>query len=233
MEGFDANGAHAGATVPERVRALIYDFDDTIVESERYNDTLFGELLRAEYSIPLSREELDYLYGFSWSGVFEWLREHRGLRQPREEVWVRFMAMKREFLSRHKLRVATGIERMFSLPVPQAIVSGSTRAEIRLMMENIRMREDVVRFILSDEDSSRGKPDPEGYLLALERLRVDPREAVVFEDSSAGIVSARRAGIPVAFVAELASRDNAASADMAFDTFVQAWEALRDRVPAA
>jgi beta-phosphoglucomutase len=219
--------------IPRDIRALIYDFDDTIVESERFNDTMFAELLRSEYHVDLSREELDYLYGFSWSGVFAWLSEHRDLREPREEVWKKFIAIKRRFLGGQKLRVATGIEKMFSLPVPQGIVSGSTREELRMMMENIAMRPDVVRFVLSDEDCTRGKPDPEGYLLALDRLRVSPAAAVVFEDSPAGIEAAHRAGIPVAFVAELASRDSSANADMSFSTFLDAWEALRGRVAAS
>ena len=56
------------ARAPSRIRALIYDFDDTLVESERINDQLFSEFLRREHNIDLSREELDYLYGFSWTG---------------------------------------------------------------------------------------------------------------------------------------------------------------------
>ncbi len=219
--------------IPRHVRALIYDFDDTIVESERLNDMMFAELLRSEYRVDLSREELDYLYGFSWSGVFAWLAEHRDLRDPREEIWRKFLSIKRRFLAGQKLRVATGIDRMFSLPVPQGIVSGSTREELSMMMENIAMRPEVVRFVLADEDCARGKPDPEGYLLALDRLHVSPADAVVFEDSPAGIEASRRAGIPVAFVAELASRDSSANADMSFPTFLDAWEALRGRVAAS
>jgi beta-phosphoglucomutase len=212
--------------------ALIYDFDDTIVESERFNDQLFSTVLRDDYGIALTREELDFLYGFAWSGVFAWLGEHRGLRASRAEVWRTFMDAKRRFFAGRTLRVATGIEKMFALPVPQAIVSGSTRAEIALMMDNIRMKQDVVRFILADEDCAHGKPDPEGYLLALDRLGVAAADAMVFEDSPAGIEAARRAGIPVAFIAELASRDSGSAADVRFPTFLAAWEALRARINA-
>lgn len=222
MEGTDR--------LPGAVRAIIYDFDDTIVESERFNDAMFSELLRTEYSIDLSPAEQDYLYGFSWTGVFAWLAEHRGLREPRSEVWPRFMAVKRRFLSGRTLRVATGIDRMLGLPVPQAIVSGSTREELRMMMENVSLKPDIVRFILTDEDCADGKPDPEGYLLALHRLGVAARDALVFEDSPAGIEAARGAGITVAFVAELASRDCGPDADLRFDTFLDAWNALRGRI---
>jgi beta-phosphoglucomutase-like phosphatase (HAD superfamily) len=218
------------AHAPSRIRALIYDFDDTIVESERINDRLFSEFLRREHGIDLSREELDYLYGFSWSGVFAWLGEHRGLRPSREEVWNQFLQVKREFLRGTTLRVATGFDRMLALPVPQAIVSGSTREEIRMMMDNIRLPSDSVDFILCDEDTDAGKPDPEGFLRAIARLGVPAAEALAFEDSPAGIEAARRAGMTVAFVAELASRDNAALADLRFESFLDAWQWVNARI---
>jgi len=218
------------ARAPSRIRALIYDFDDTLVESERINDRLFSEFLRREHNIDLSREELDYLYGFSWSGVFEWLAAHRGLRPARGEIWGQFLEMKRELLRGTKLRVATGLDRMLALPVPQAIVSGATREEVRMMMENIRLPADSVDFILCDEDVGAGKPEPEGFLRAVARMGVPASETLVFEDSPAGIEAARRGGLAVAFVAELASRDNASLADMRFESFLDAWQWVNARV---
>jgi beta-phosphoglucomutase-like phosphatase (HAD superfamily) len=215
---------------PRRIRAIIYDFDDTIVESERINDALFSDLLLKEYRLELSQEELDILYGFSWTGVFDWLAENRGFHKTMKEVWKTFLEKKRDFLRGRKLRVAQGIDRMLSLPVPQAIVSGSTRAEIDVMLENIDMPAHSVDLILSDEDCAKGKPDPEGFLRALDLLKALPSEALVFEDSPAGIEAARRAGIPVAFVAELASRDNARLADVRFATFAEAYPWVRSRI---
>ena len=218
------------ARSPSRIRALIYDFDDTLVESERINDRLFSEFMRRGHNIDLSRDELDYLYGFSWSGVFEWLGQHRGLLPSRGEIWGQFLEIKREFLRGTKLRVATGLDRMLALPVPQAIVSGSTREEVRMMMENISLSADSVDFILCDEDVSAGKPDPDGFLRAVARMGVPAAETLVFEDSPAGIEAARRAGLAVAFVAELASRDNASLADMRFESFQDAWQYVNARV---
>ncbi len=216
---------------PQRISAIIYDFDDTIVESERINDALFSQLLRTEYSLSLSPPELDTLYGLSWTGVFAWLAEHKGLRHTMEEAWPRFLAVKREYFSSRKLRMARGFRRMLELPVPQAIVSGSTRAELDLMMDNIGLEPDSVDLILSDEDCAKGKPDPEGFLAALRAFDVPPREAIVFEDSPAGIEAAHRGGIPVAFLAELASRDSASLADVRFPSFEEAYPWVSARLP--
>jgi beta-phosphoglucomutase-like phosphatase (HAD superfamily) len=212
------------------IRALIYDFDDTIVQSERINDALFSDYLRREHSIDLSTGEQDFLYGFSWSRVFTWLKENRGLRTPKDAVWKGYLEVKREFLRGKTLRTASGFDRMLALPVPQAIVSGSTRDELHMMLDNIHMPADSVDFILCDEDGGAGKPDPDGFLRALERFGVKADEAMVFEDSPAGIEAARRAGIPVAFVAELASRDSAALADLRFASFAEAWGWVRERI---
>jgi len=219
-----------GRELPTRIEALLYDFDDTIVESERINDTVFAEVLRSEFDVSLTEAERTFLYGLSWTGVFQWLKDHRGLKAERPEVWERFLGRKERFLSTRRLRVAAGIQEMFALPVRQAIVTGSTRGEMRMMLENIGMRPDVVRFIICDEDCTRGKPDPEGYRLALQRLGVDPAETVVFEDSPPGLQAARAAGICAVFIAELASRDSAVHADVSFPSFTEAKQAIRSRI---
>ena len=98
------------------------------------------------------------------------------------------------------------------------------------MLENIRMPADAVDFILCDEEGGAGKPDPAGLPAGPGAIRRKGGRGLVFEDSPAGIEAAKRAGIPVAFVAELASRDNAALADMRFGSFAEAWGWVRERI---
>ncbi len=215
--------------LPARIRALIYDFDNTIVGTERINEELFTGLLQGEFGVHLTPLEQELLHGLPWSGVFDWLDEHRGLGDRRPEVWKRFMEVKRDSLRRRKPPVATGLHLMFALAVPQAIVTGSSREELQMVMEAIGMSEDGFAAILCDEDCARGKPDPEGYLRALDLLHVAPSEALVFEDSRPGIAAARMAGITVVFISELASRDRAAEADVCFQSFTEAWQAVKDR----
>jgi beta-phosphoglucomutase-like phosphatase (HAD superfamily) len=230
MEGFRTAGRQGKVLLPARIRALIYDFDDTIVHSGRVTDALLSGFLQTQYGIGLSPHEWSLLNGYSWSGVYGWLHEHHGLQEGKEEVWTRFLSVKGGYLREKKLRVASGIERMLALPVPQAIVSGSTRAEIRMVMENIGMSADIVQFILCDEEGGPGKPDPQGFLHALALLGTPAEETMIFEDSPAGIEAGHRAGMPVAFIGELAARDSANLADIQFQSFVEAWEWVRGRV---
>ena len=215
--------------LPVRIRALIYDFDNTIVGTETLNEDLFFTLLETEFDVPLTPVERETLHGMPWSGVFDWLAEHRGLLGRRPQVWARFLQVKGEALRRHAPAVATGLDRMLALPVQHAIVTGSSREELEMVMQAIGLTERPFAAVLCDEDCARGKPDPEGYLRAIERLQVPAVEALVFEDSRPGIAAARMAGIAVAFISELASRDRGAEADVRFRDFAEAWEAVKGR----
>ena len=69
-----------------------------------------------------------------------------------------------------------------------------------------RPRGAASRLVVADDDVARGKPDPESYLLALEALGVDRRgDALVFEDTEAGVASAKAAGTRVVAVARNAA----------------------------
>ena len=80
--------------------------------------------------------------------------------------------------------------------VPVAIVSGAYRREIEPVVERAGLA-DAVGVLVAADDVTRGKPDPEGYLRALEALADDLEAAdvVAFEDTAAGITSARAAGL--------------------------------------
>lgn len=78
--------------------------------------------------------------------------------------------------------------------VPVAIVSGAYRAEIVPVVEASGLATELTAIITAD-DVARGKPHPEGYLLALERLGVEAAEAVALEDTEAGVASAKAAGL--------------------------------------
>ncbi len=85
------------------------------------------------------------------------------------------------------------------------IVSGALRAEIEGALAVMGAGESV-RAIIAAEEVAACKPDPEGYLLGVARLRgwsgdVDPARCVVIEDSVAGVVAARAAGLSVLAVA--------------------------------
>lgn len=90
-----------------------------------------------------------------------------------------------------------------------AVVTSAERslAEVRLKAVGLPLPQ----VLIGADDIRRGKPHPECYLMASERLRVSPRECVVFEDAPAGVLSARQAGMHVIALGSFAEAVEGAS----------------------
>ena len=79
--------------------------------------------------------------------------------------------------------------------LPWAVV---TSADVRLARARLDAAGIVAPVLVTVEDVRRGKPDPEGYLIAAKRLDVRPERCLVVEDAEPGIEAGRRAGATVA-----------------------------------
>ena len=103
--------------------------------------------------------------------------------------------------------------------VPVAVVSGAYRREIEPVLDGAGLA-DVVGVIVAADDVARGKPDPEGYLRALEALGggLAADEVVAFEDTEAGIASARSAGLRCIAVRGTLPDERLAAAEAIVDT---------------
>ena len=196
------------------VRAVIFDFNGTLSHDEPILCEIFCELF-AEHGRPLSAQEyFDELAGLSDPEIVcTWLgRDHPSV----DEVIERRIARYRELVAdgssvpdpvREAVRYAA--ER-----VPVAIVSGAAREEIEPVIGAAGLAASI-RTIVGAEDVADGKPDPAGYLRALELLDggLEASEVVVFEDTEAGIASAKAAGLRCIAVLGTLAPERLASAD--------------------
>lgn len=175
-------------------RALVFDFNGTLSDDEPILCEIFVRLF-GEHGKPLSPQQyFDELAGRSDPEIVRmWL----GPGHPDVDAVIA------ERVERYRTIVADGS----SVPehtreavhyaagrVPLAVCSGAARAEIEPVVESSGLAP-LFRGIVSSDDVRRGKPDPEGYLKAVELLGVAAADTVVFEDTEAGIASARAAGI--------------------------------------
>lgn len=78
------------------------------------------------------------------------------------------------------------------------IVTSASRALAEVRLRAVKLP--IPATMVTAEDVQRGKPDPQGFLLAAKRLGVSASECLVFEDSNAGVAAARAAGAHVAIV---------------------------------
>jgi len=176
------------------VAAVIFDFNGTLSDDEPVLCEIFMHLF-AEHGRPLSAQEyFDRLAGLSDPAIVTtWLGEdHPDVQAVIDERTTRYRAAAADGSTiREHTREAV---RWAAERVPLAICSGAARAEIEPVVEAAGLAA-CFRAIVSSDDVVRGKPDPEGYVKTLALLEVDPAEALVFEDTEAGIASARAAGV--------------------------------------
>jgi beta-phosphoglucomutase len=176
-------------------RALVFDFNGTLSHDEPVLFGIYSELF-AEHGRPLT--ETDY-YGRlagnteeaiigGWLGV-----EGEELQALVEERIDRYVARADGSTITAGLREAV---RYASARVPVAVVSGAYRREIEPVLAGAQLVPHVTAVVTAD-DVSRGKPDPEGYRLALAALGdgLAARDVVAFEDTEAGVASATGAGL--------------------------------------
>lgn len=175
-------------------RALIFDFNGTLSDDEPVLCEIFIHLF-AEHGKPLSAQEyFDELAGLSDPEIVRsWLgRDHPDVDAVIAGRVTRYRAAVADGSSVHEhTREAV---RFAAEHVPLAICSGAVRAEIEPVVEAAGLAS-LFRGIVSSDDVVDGKPHPEGYLKALALVGVDAADTVAFEDTEAGIASARAAGV--------------------------------------
>ena len=174
--------------------AIVFDFNGTLSDDEPVMCEIFQTLF-AEHGKPLTeREYYDELAGLSDPEIVRtWLgADHPDVDAVIQERVERYRAAVGDGSTVHDhVRAAV---RYAAERVPLAICSGAARAEIEPVVEAAGLA-DCFRAIVSSDDVAHGKPDPEGYLAALAALGTG--DALVFEDTEAGIASAKAAGLRV------------------------------------
>ncbi|OGW60828.1 MAG: hypothetical protein A2638_03435 [Nitrospirae bacterium RIFCSPHIGHO2_01_FULL_66_17] len=189
------------------MRAVVFDFDGVIVDSEPLHFSLFRRLL-GEEGIVLTREQYDAIYlGMDDRECFtEALTRHgktAALPRVPELIERKSALLMAEIAERPPvLPGAVGFVRALAKSVPLAICSGALRREIEAMLKQAGILSCFVG-IISAEDVSHGKPNPEGFTKALALLNrsqnpappIAPASCLAIEDSLAGIEAARAAGM--------------------------------------
>jgi len=176
------------------IAAVVFDFNGTLSDDEPVLCEIFMHLF-AEHGKPLSAQEyFDRLAGLSDPEIVRtWLgNDHPDVETVIDERVSRYRAAAADGSTVHAhVREAV---RFAAERVPLGICSGAARAEIEPVVEAAGLAA-LFRTIVSSDEIVHGKPDPEGYAQALATLGIDPADALVVEDTEAGIASARAAGV--------------------------------------
>ena len=205
------------------LKAVLFDFNGVIINDERIHLQLIDEILIAENLQPQKVSERQASLGRSDRTCLQELLKNRG-RVDNEEYITKLLHRKaqayvQELDKIEKLPLYSGVEdliyqvrsRKIAPDNPQSVklglVSGAIRPEIEMVLQRAKLAE-YFPVIVSGDDVATSKPEPDGYLLAVERLNqaypdldLKPQECLAIEDTPAGIAAAKQAQMQVVGVA--------------------------------
>jgi len=219
------------------LRAIVFDFDGVIANSEPLHLRAFQDVL-AEEGVPFTESEYYARYlGYDDLGVFSAVAGDRDRRWTADEVasLVRRKARRLDEIERGQSMLfpgaAAAIVRL-AAACPLAIASGALRAEIVRVLDRERLA-GYFTVIVAAEDAPAGKPAPDPYLRAVEGLSaaagrpIAPAECVAVEDSQWGLASARAAGLRTVGITHTYAAKALAGADVVVASLDQlTWELL-------
>lgn len=184
--------------MPEYGRGVLWDMDGVLVDSADYHYIAWREALLAEGLAEYTPERFRKTFGQRNDTI---LRDIFGADYSDADIErvggakeLRYRDLVRERGIQPLPGVRAWIERLHREGWHQAIASAAPRANVEAIVEILGIGPYIDTFT-SAEDVTRGKPDPQVYLLAAERLKLPPSRCIVVEDAPAGIEGARRAGM--------------------------------------
>ena len=206
------------------LKAIIFDFDGVITDSEPVHLKMFQKAL-GEMGMSISNKDYYEIYlGMDDKGCFSTVLKSNGI-EATPELIQSLIKKKTTYLMeyiKNDLFIYPGVVEFVESSKKDyllAIASGALKHEIEFVLESAGIRS-AFNVIISAEDVSEGKPSPECFNKALEKLngirgqKIKPDECLVIEDSIAGIEAAKAAGMRCAAVTNTYKPERLAMADM-------------------
>ncbi len=187
--------------MPQPLRAVIFDLDGILADSEPWWNEIDSKLL-AEYGVIYRGEYHREVLGVSYRLAVEFYKKAFGLSASIEELMRRRGEIATEFFAnRVGLFPSTKrtLERLRDMKVRLAIATSSVSASARPFLD----RHGLTPFfdgIVTGDEIERGKPDPDIYLRAAKKLGIGADACLVIEDALSGIAAGKAAGMRVAAI---------------------------------
>jgi HAD superfamily hydrolase (TIGR01509 family) len=203
--------------MPPSFRAVIFDLDGVLADSEPWWNEIDAQLL-AEYGVTYCGEYHRNVLGVSYRFAVEFYTKAFGISAPTEELIRRRSEIATEFFANHVglFPVAKAvIEELRQMKLRLAVATSSVGASARPFLD----RHQLTAFfdvIVTGDEIERGKPAPDIYLHAADKLGVPANECLVIEDALSGIAAAKAAEMRVAAIPDtrfVDSRDYEKEAD--------------------
>ena len=206
---------------------VIWDVDGTLVDTAELHFRAW-EAIGEQQQRPFSRAEFAATFGRRNPEIIAEVYGTHFTEQEITDLGEQKEVLYRAAARQHGVALLPGVRRLLEglqrAGFRQAIGSSAPRANVNLIMR-LTKAEPLFDAIVSMEDTERGKPDPQVFLVAAERVRVQPPRCLVMEDAVAGVEAAKAGGmkcVAVRFVGHHSEEKlKAAGADLVVPTLEQ------------
>lgn len=203
------------------INTILFDMDGIVVDSERLHIEAF-EVALNKFGIKVSDEVMLEFVGRSDEAFFEYIYNNVSNKHTEEEMLAE--KHKQYDIISKNLQYIEGVEdfinKVKAKELKTALVTSSAKltvAQADRILDHIKYFDAVV----AEEDTRKHKPNPEPYLLGLEKTNSDADTTLVIEDSINGIKAGKAAGCTVVGMTTSFDKDRLlkAGADFAFDSY--------------
>lgn len=201
--------------------SAIFDWDGVIIDSSRAHE-LAWELLAKEEGRVCPPGFFPKSFGMKNEKVIPELLGWTTDPAEINRLSLKKEAKYREIIAREGIELLPGVEQWLKMLRKESIKTSIGSSTIRLNIECVLERLRIGKYfdiIVAGEDVNRGKPEPDVFLLAAERLGVSPKNCVVFEDAHVGIEAGLRAGMKVVALATTHPPETLKNAHLVVNTF--------------
>ncbi len=177
--------------------AVIFDMDGVLVDTMPYHARAWVKAL-GERGVRILPSVIYEMEGANHEGILRTLYRRRGVGLTEEDIKAISQRKTQIFDEISNLKVFPGVKSLLTLlqdRLKLAVVSGSDRKTVNRILNTCFPG--IFQTVVTGSDVGSGKPDPESYLLALEKLGTAREKTIVVENSPRGVESAKRAGLKV------------------------------------
>lgn len=183
--------------MPERLAAAIWDVDGTLVDTAELHYAAWVELA-GQIHKPFTRADFAATFGRRNPEIIRGLFDERATDEQVADIGERKERLYRSAALAQGVTLVPGAARLLTAfrdrGWRQAVGSSAPRANLEMILAATGTR-GAFDAVVAMEDTTRGKPDPQVFLVAAAKLGVVPARCVVFEDAVAGVEAAKAAGM--------------------------------------
>ena len=180
-----------------KIKAVIFDMDGVLIEAKDWHYEALNKALQL-FGMEISRYDHLVTYdGLPTKKKLEMLSSERGLPK---ELHTFINNMKQQYTMeivyancKPTFHHEFALSKLKNEGYKMAVCSNSIRNTIEIMMQKAALEQNF-EFYVSNQDVKNGKPDPEMYNKAIEKLGLTPKECMIVEDNENGIKAARASG---------------------------------------